>query len=216
MCAGYARLLTELGKATGDEILYITGDVRSLKSPMEGEPHAWNAAGIEGTWYLIDATWNAGHPKDGAFAKEYGTEYLFTPPDQFVLTHFPDQPKWQLLERPVSRSDFFRRPVVTPALAAHGLELVAPDRSQVSTAGSLDLVVANPRAAFLLVSFEPHATAGSTESTRCPTSAQGGEIHARCEFPSKGTYDVHLFANIEQWGTFTHAASVQANADPSR
>lgn len=216
VCAGYAHLLAELGKATGDEILYLTGDVRSRHSPMEGEHHAWNAARIDGSWYLIDATWNAGHPKDGAFEKEYKTEYLFTPPEQFVLTHFPDEAKWQLLDRPVSRADFFRRPVVTPAFAAHGLSLVTPDRSQVSAGGSLDLVVDNPRSAFLIVGFEPHGAPQEGRTTRCTSSAQGGQVRARCDFPAKGTYDVHLFANAAEAGTYAHVATVQANVDPGR
>ncbi|MBX3225322.1 MAG: hypothetical protein KF795_32760 [Labilithrix sp.] len=211
VCAGYARLLADLGKASGDEILYITGDVRSRASPMEGEHHAWNAAKIDGAWYLIDPTWNAGHPKDGAFEKAYKTEYLFTPPDQFVLSHFPDEEKWQLLERPVSRAEFFRRPILTPLFIAHGLELRSPDRSQVSTGESLDLAIGNPNNVFLLVSFEPHRSAygGGGPSVRCETDAH---TRARCDFPATGTYDVHLFANRTASGTYEHVASVQVNA----
>ena len=216
VCAGYARLLTELGKATGDEILYLTGDARSRESPMEGEPHAWNAARIGGTWYLIDATWDAGHPNDGVFEKHYSTEYLFAPPELFVNSHFPDQDKWQLLERPLSRAEFFRRPVVTPAFVAYGLELVSPDRSQVSTGSSLELVVDNPRSVFILATFEPRSAPQGNMRTDCTTSSQARQVRARCEFPATGTYDVHLFANDKEAGTYAHVASVQANANPSR
>jgi len=209
VCAGYARLLAELGKATGDEILYVTGDVRSRESPMEGEHHAWNAAKIEGVWYLIDPTWDAGHPKDGAYEKRYETQYLFTPPDQFALSHFPDEAKWQLLERPVSRAEFFRRPVVTPAFLAYGLDLRSPDRSQVTTAGSLDLAVDNPQNVFLLVSFEPKGGDPGGPRVACETDAH---TRARCDFPKAGTYDVHLFANAQQYGTYDYVASVQVNA----
>ena len=60
------------------------------------------------------------HAPDGTvngttFKKNYGTEYLFTPPELFAVTHFPDAQKWQLLERPLSRADFFRRPVLAPS-----------------------------------------------------------------------------------------------------
>ncbi|MBX3210485.1 MAG: hypothetical protein KF850_00475 [Labilithrix sp.] len=211
VCAGYARLLADLGKASGDEILYITGDVRSKTSPMEGEHHAWNAAKIEDVWYLIDPTWNAGHPKDGAFEKAYKTEYLFTPPDQFILSHFPDEEKWQLLERPIARAEFFRRPVVTPLFHAHGLELLSPDRSQVTVGSSLDVAIRNPNDVFLLVSFEPSAAGhvGGGARARCETD---GHTRARCDFPATGTYDVHLFANPEASGTYEYVASVQVNA----
>jgi transglutaminase/protease-like cytokinesis protein 3 len=207
VCAGYAKLLVALGKVTGDEILYIVGDARSEDAPMEGESHAWNAARINGVWYLIDATWDAGGG-DSVFKKQYSTDYLFTPPDQFAVSHFPDAAKWQLLERPLSRAEFFRRPVLAPAFHAHGLGLRAPDRSQVSAAGSLDLSIDNPRNVFLLADFEPH---GGGMRTECK-----GDRHAqlRCDFPAAGTYDVRLYANPKQYGTYVYTGSVQVNSRP--
>jgi transglutaminase-like putative cysteine protease len=208
VCAGYAKLLAALGKVTGDEILYITGDARSEDAPMEGESHAWNAARINGPWYLIDATWNAGASEGSTYNKQYGTDYLFTPPDQFAVSHFPDAAKWQLLEHPLSRAEFFRRPVLAPAFFAHGLGLRAPDRSQVSAAGSLDVSVDNPRSVFLLADFEPK---GGGKRTEC-RSDRHTQLH--CDFPAAGTYDVRLYANPKQYGTYTYTGSVQVNARP--
>ena len=208
VCAGYAKLLTELGKVTGDEILYVVGDARSEAAPMEGEGHAWNAAHVGGNWYLIDATWDAGSNDNGTFKKRYGTEYLFTPPDQFAITHFPDAAKWQLLEHPLSRAEFFRRPVLAPAFFAHGLELRTPDRSQVSVAGSLDVALGNPRNVFVLGDFTPKH--GGTR-TECK-----GDQHAalHCDFPASDTYDVRLYANDKRYGTYAYAGSVEVNARP--
>jgi hypothetical protein len=208
VCAGYAKLLAELGKVTGDEILYVVGDARSEASPMEGEGHAWNAARIAGSWYLIDPTWDSGSNDNGTFKKQYSTEYLFTPPDQFAMTHFPDAPKWQLLERPLSRADFFRRPVLAPAFFANSLELRTPDRSQVSVGGSLDVAVGNPRNVFLLGDFTPKHGGPRTECK--------GDRHTslHCDFPAAGTYDVRLYANAKQFGTYAYAGSVEVNARP--
>ena len=55
------KLLEALGQAIGEEIVYVTGDSRSSTSDLEGQSHAWNAAKIEGKWYLIDPTWNSGY-----------------------------------------------------------------------------------------------------------------------------------------------------------
>jgi transglutaminase/protease-like cytokinesis protein 3 len=41
---------------------------------MEGEAHAWSAAHVGKSWYLIDVTWNAGSNDHGVFKKRYGTE----------------------------------------------------------------------------------------------------------------------------------------------
>ena len=208
VCAGYAELMVELGKASGDEIIYLRGDARSQMSPMEGEGHAWNAARINGAWYLIDTTWDAGFPKDGQFKKQYRTAYLFTPPTLFAVSHFPDGAKWQLLERPLTRTEFFRKPVLAPSFFVHGLELRTPDQSQVSAAGSLELVLGNPRNVFLLADSKLKGGGGGGDCA--------GDHHTsfRCNFATAGTYDVRLYVSPKQYGSYEYAGSVQVNARP--
>ena len=208
VCAGYAHLLAALGKITGDEIVYVVGDARTKARPMEGEGHAWNAAHIGDAWYLLDATWDAGFVEGATFTKKYSTEYLFTPPELFGLTHFPEAAKWQLLEAPLSRADFFRRPVLAPAFFAHRLELLTPDRSQVSVTTSLDVTLRNPQGTFLMADFAPK-TGGAR--TKCE-----GNSHTafHCTFPQAGTYDVNLYVNREAYGMYAYGGSVEVNATP--
>ena len=177
-------------------------------SPMEGEGHAWNAARINGAWYLIDTTWDAGFPKDGQFKKQYRTAYLFTPPTLFAVSHFPDGAKWQLLERPLTRTEFFRKPVLAPSFFVHGLELRTPDQSQVSAAGSLELVLGNPRNVFLLADSKLKGGGGGGDCA--------GDHHTsfRCNFATAGTYDVRLYVSPKQYGSYEYAGSVQVNARP--
>ena len=209
VCAGYAKLLAALGKVTGDDILYVVGDARSGNAPMEGEAHAWNAAKLNGSWYLIDVTWDAGSGFDGEFKKEYSTEYLFTPPDQFAISHFPDAVKWQLLEPALSRAEFFRRPVLAPAFFASGLELRTPDRSQVSVGAGIDLLLGNPRNVFLLADFVPKQGGMKVD---CKGGDQHSQIH--CDFPAAGTYDVRLYGNPVKYGSYAYLGSVEVNARP--
>lgn len=206
VCAGYAQLLAALGRVTGDEIVYVVGDARSKRSPMEGEGHAWNAAKVNGNWYLIDPTWDAGYVDGTQFTKKYSTEYLFTPADLFAISHYPDQSKWQLLEQPLSHAEFFRRPVLAPAFFASHLKLVTPDRSQVSAAGRLDIQLENPSGAFLLADFAPKAGGNKVECK--------GDAHAQfhCDFPAAGTYDVRLYVNHERYGTYAYAGGVEVNS----
>ncbi len=206
VCAGYAALMRELGKATGDEIAYVVGDARSSRSPMEGESHAWNAVKIGGAWYLVDVTWDAGPVSGDKFEKKYSTEYLFTPPEVFAVSHFPEQQKWQLLEQPMTHAEFFRRPVVAPEFFRWGLELRQPDRSQVTSTGPLTVEVANPRGAFLLADFQPKNGGARTD---CKGD---GKTTFRCSFPAAGTYDVRLYVNAKQYGSYAYAGSVEVNA----
>jgi len=75
VCAGYAKLLEALGQAIEEDIVYVVGDSRSQVSDLSGNGHAWNAAKIEGHWYLIDATWDSGYVNASGFTKRYSTSY---------------------------------------------------------------------------------------------------------------------------------------------
>jgi hypothetical protein len=108
VCSGYSNLLTAMGKAAGEEIVSLSGEVYKPGEEKEFAGHAWNAARIEGEWYLLDATWDAGHVGGDLFTREYTTTYLFTPPREFLVTHIPDQPGWQLLDKPLDRGEAMR------------------------------------------------------------------------------------------------------------
>ncbi|HEY1086827.1 MAG TPA: transglutaminase domain-containing protein, partial [Archangium sp.] len=93
VCEGYARLLVELGKHSGDRIVYVTGEVREEDGSLAPIGHAWNAVEVQGAWYLIDATWDDPVMSDGSDA--YRTDYLFIPPKLALMNHFPDEEEWQ-------------------------------------------------------------------------------------------------------------------------
>jgi transglutaminase-like putative cysteine protease len=109
VCAGYSNLLAAMGKAVGEELVTVSG---LAYTPGEAETfgsHAWNAVRIQGEWYLLDVTWNAGAVQGDFFARGYETKYLFMPPKDFVVTHIPDDPAWQLLDEPLKRGAAMRR-----------------------------------------------------------------------------------------------------------
>jgi transglutaminase-like putative cysteine protease len=204
VCAGYAQLLTALGKASGDEIAYVVGNVRTQETPVDGEPHAWNAAKIDGLWYLIDPTFDAGYLEGSTFHKRYTSDYLFTPVEVFGVSHFPEDAAWQLRDQPMSRGDFIRQPQMQPAFYARGMKLVTPDRSQVTVDGTFQLRLQNP-STHLLVDYR---SKGASAGTLCRVD---GFQHASCELPS-GKWDVLLFGNDTGSGTFEHLGTFEVNS----
>lgn len=203
VCAGYAQLLTALGKASGDDIAYVVGNVRTQESPVDGAPHAWNAAKIDGLWYLIDPTFDAGYLDGSTFHKQYASAYLFTPPDVFGVSHFPQDPAWQLRDKPISRGDFIRQPMMQPAFYARGIKLVTPDRSQVTVDGTFDVRLQNS-ATYLLVDYR---SKGASGGKMCRVD---GFTHASCDLPA-GSWDVLLFGNDTGSGTFEHLGTFEVN-----
>lgn len=194
VCAGYARLLEAMAKVTGDEIVYVTGVSRDGTGGVAGGGHAWNASKIEGKWYLIDATWNAGYVNSDGFNKEYQTNYLFTPPSVFSMDHLPDDDAWQLRKDPITRGEFVRQPMMRSEFYAQGLELISPKRSQVEArGGAVQVHLKNPQTRRIFAHVVP-ATGG--EKTRCESRGRG-DVRITCKPPGHGTYKLEVYAGGE-------------------
>lgn len=206
VCAGSAQLLAALGRAAGEEIVVVVGDARTQGSDVTGEGHAWNAARVADDWLLIDPTWDAGSVEGRTFTKRYETSYLFAPPAVFAISHFPDEPRWQLQAPPLSRGDFFRAPMMRAEFHALGLTLLGPDRSQVSVDEVFEIAVDNPLGRFILAKYV--APDGSTGG--CAV-VNGPRASARCELPAAGAYQVKLYAAAEQYGSYPLVGAFAVN-----
>ncbi|MBL8955230.1 MAG: hypothetical protein JNK82_30930 [Myxococcaceae bacterium] len=171
VCEGYARLMVALGKVTGDDIVYLVGDVRDDDGSANPSPHAWNAVQVRGKWYLVDATWD-----DPTGVDEYRTDYLFIPPSVAVFDHLPWEKRWQMLSTPLSRGDFLRQPLVGPGMSRVGLTLVTPERSTVEVDGPLDVELENPSGAKLWLTY-------GDANTDCGFNSET-KAHWRCDLPS--------------------------------
>jgi len=209
VCAGYANLFEALARAAGLDVRYVAGDARTRGNDLSGQGHAWNAARIDGKWYLLDATWDSGFVSGSHFEKRYSTAYFLTPPSVFNLDHLPDNARWQLLETPLTRGEFLRQPALSPLFFASGLELLSPDRSQVDVRGSLEIGLKNPQSVLLLATYE--ARDGLGEPHDCDID-NGDSPRITCKFLRPGSYDVKLYRNRQITDPFDFIGQLQANA----
>lgn len=204
VCAGYANLMVAMGEAMGEHVVYVGGHVRDEDDGVSGEGHAWNAVEIEGRWYLLDATWDAGSVDGPRFEKAYKSDYFMTPPDLFVSDHFPDDEAWQLREDPMSRGEFVRQPRLRPTFYRAGFTLVSPRRSHVTVRRTFEASVRSERGHFLMASYRPHGAHGDGE--RCEVTGSR-EMRVSCRIAREGTYDVVLFESPLQYGTYWSVGS---------
>lgn len=200
VCSGYARLMKALGDAAGLEVAYITGDYRDFTGNLSGEGHAWNGVKINGKWYLMDATWDAGYLTSSGYVKEYRTNYLFPPPDVMVMTHLPNDPAWQLLSRPVSRPQFSRMPALQTDFFAEGFQLISPKLSNIRVKNSIDIQLKNSKNRWVMAEVVPQ---GSRQTFLCsPPTRQTSNIP--CPLPGTGSHEIRLFSSQEQYGTYKY------------
>lgn len=209
VCAGYAHLTKAIADVTGDELVVVVGDARTRGSDVAGEGHAWNAAYIEGQWYLLDATWDAGHLSGSRFVADFDTSYLFTPPEIMVLTHFPDDPRWQLLEDPLGRGEFNRQPMLRPSFFAQGFELLSPRRSQVSVTDRVELSLGNENEHFLMAKSR---VPGGSELSDCAVNHGDSSTRVQCTFDRPGRYEIILMSSPTRYGTYHQVGELEVNA----
>lgn len=132
ICEDYSRLYHALCAAAGLESVVVTGHARDFHKPYRkalDNPHAWNAIKIDGTWYLCDPTWAAGHTNGEVtrFTRKLSPGFFKTPPAWFAQTHFPDDEQWQLLDHPLSKKAFADQPLVNIGQADYIMEDFSPN-----------------------------------------------------------------------------------------
>ncbi|MFN0217161.1 MAG: transglutaminase domain-containing protein [Saprospiraceae bacterium] len=133
ICADYSRLFQKMCEAAKLESVIVTGVSRKLGGKGGGS-HAWNAIKIEGKWCLLDATWGAGivDREDEHFVRRYTPAYFATPPNLFVLNHLPDDEKWQMREKPISKAEFKKQPIVFFSNPDFPLEAFSPENGKIA------------------------------------------------------------------------------------
>jgi transglutaminase/protease-like cytokinesis protein 3 len=217
VCAGYAKLFAALGKAMGEDVVYVVGQARTQGMRNDGESHAWNAVRIDGRYHLVDVTWDSGSVDGTTFKKGFRSDYFLTPPEAFGVDHFPDDARWQLRDPPMTRGDFMRQPMLSPSFYAQGFGLVAPTRSQTTVQGEITIELQNPRGLYTLADFVQLAEAGGGSSrTRCDAGGAQGEdrraTRIRCRFSAPGSYAVRLFSGPEQYGQYDYIGQLEVNS----
>lgn len=89
VCEGIANLFTDVAVRMGLESAVVTGRASGARQ----ERHAWNSVKIDGEWGLVDIS-----------------RHTFrASPQEFLARHFPDDPRWQLLDKPLTYEEWLKR-----------------------------------------------------------------------------------------------------------
>ncbi len=120
VCEDYSRLYQKMCEASGLKCALIVGKSRQITGNL-GSGHAWNAIWANDAWHLVDCTWGAGgrEEENEQFKFDFKPGYFMTPPKLFVLDHFPEESKWQLLAQPYSEKELNKQPHLNYANATH-------------------------------------------------------------------------------------------------
>ena len=118
VCSGYSQLFKLIGTNIGLDVICVLGYAKgygySINQQISGTNHEWNIIKIDGVYYQIDSTWGAGYLDGRYFKKEFKEFYFCPEPEQLFSSHFPEDPKWQLMTPTLSVEEFAKRVIFSP------------------------------------------------------------------------------------------------------
>ena len=165
VCEGYSRLYKHLCDRIGLPCEKVSGYAKGFghaddpAATLSKTNHAWNAAQIDGHWYLLDSTWGTGHLNgQNRFQRKLNTFYFLTPPDQLIYSHLPETNRWQLLRDPINKQQFGNMPQLKSHYFKLNIELLSPryqyHASLDSDKGYALIVIRSPPTVELLAHLE--------------------------------------------------------------
>jgi len=98
VCENYAAIFNEICTKCGLTSFVINGYTKQ-GGFIDKTGHAWCAVMVDNKWNLFDPTWDAGT------SEHY--QFFMMPPSEFIETHMPFDPIWQLLDHPISNKQFY-------------------------------------------------------------------------------------------------------------
>lgn len=94
ICGGLSILYQAIVTEMGLEAHYIKGYSKEVKHRRKRKikyaNHAWNSVKVDGNWILVDVTFGQGYINEKGRNVAHFKPYWFnTPPNQFIITHYP-------------------------------------------------------------------------------------------------------------------------------
>ncbi|MBC3757551.1 hypothetical protein H7U19_04000 [Hyunsoonleella sp. SJ7] len=114
VCAGYSNLYKWFMDKVDIEAVIISGHIRDERNHYvelnkdDNFRHAWNAIKLNKKWILVDTTWGTSNDK------EVSEFYFDIKPELSIITHFPEESRWQLLKKPLTLKEFNKSQFVKP------------------------------------------------------------------------------------------------------
>ena len=97
VCENYAAIFNEVCIKSGLTSFIIDGYTKQ-NGFVDKSGHSWCAVYIDNNWLLCDPTWDEGRGT---------TKYFLVQPSEMIATHMPFDPMWQLLDQPITHSQFY-------------------------------------------------------------------------------------------------------------
>ncbi|WP_254448427.1 transglutaminase domain-containing protein [Spirosoma rhododendri] len=194
VCTGFALLYKELMNRAGIETANIKGYARTNDfesgMPITRVDHEWNAVKLDGDWFLLDLAWAQSTAKVPGTPNDF---YFLTDPVPFSANHFPVDSRWQLLDKPTSKTQFDRYPKVYDAYFRLGLDTDFPQEGLLRSGETLTLSLRSDQPVEFSCAIGPYN--GTVLTSSAVSVRQSGNVYQlSIPISRRGKSTVCLFA----------------------
>jgi hypothetical protein len=221
ICSGYAMLFKAMMDNAGIECAVINGHSKGYQYELvdlfdEKNAHAWNAVKLNDHWYLIDATWGSGYIEDGRFVRSFNDYYFFTPAEELIQTHYPDERRWQLLDKKISKKEFADFVYLKPAYFKYHIRVLSHENYKIEVDNALQVKVFAPEDVLVEAGIYYGENQLDQNFVFCQRNNDTYEINAG--FSDADSYILRLFARRKEEKTpfnwiLDYRVIVHKNAD---
>ncbi len=207
-CSSHASLYHALATAIGLKAQLIPGFARQLDfdpgfarlTKKEGGvyyiSHRWNAVQIDGRWQIVDTSLGNPRARKQGQVKDGGpphAEWFLVPAGQAIYTHWPTDPKWQLLDRPLTKKEQAALPMLSPGAFRHGVQFW-PQTGPVLTMGDAVTVRVKAPAGVTVMGILARANTPVPGWVLDQRDPETGETDLYAVVPRPGPYLLRVFA----------------------
>ena len=124
VCQAYCELFYRLAEAVDVNVEIISGKSKNKDGDIVDTGHAWLFAYTrENHGILLDPTWGSGTSDGICFTRSDDPwDWFDVSPEWMILSHFPDDPSYQLLDDPLSLEEFASLPTSKSLWKVYGLD----------------------------------------------------------------------------------------------
>jgi len=151
VCQDFSWLFQAMCLHTGIECEFVTGAGKT-RPTLIGQAnipakHAWNAVKMNGKWSLMDVTWSTGMGEKA----DFGKGFFNLDPKTMIMSHFPDEEEWQLMDSVYSKNTFANLPFLYSGFIKYGVSDITPFSGKVTKKDSIGLKINLPEGSKLVI-----------------------------------------------------------------
>lgn len=220
VCEGYARLFKKMCDIAGIQSEIVSGWSKGYGYEIgsrlpKNSNHAWNVVWLNGKWQFIESTWGSGtiNETTSKFVRQYTDYWFLTSPEQFIFTHYPEEAKWQLLEKRMTVSEWQGLANFSNDFFKYGFNPQENKTVWLRASGTMAQKFTIPEDVAIMTKLSPWQ--GSDFANSYTFEQRNGKtVEIITSFPTKGTYELKIFAKYKSSkGSYEHVVSYRVEAE---